>query len=121
MTFCSTRDLNSKSTKKSIRAALRDFFESPVIIQITKRPFGVSDIDAARWIEFHPRGKALAKHLEPDDQIGDDEMRLALADARTTAPRQKFRVALNIGDKIEQLLLRVGKHALLGVGRHREG
>ena len=66
----------------------------------------------------HARGKALAEHLEADDQVGDDETRLALADARADAPRQEFGVALDIGDQREQLLRRVGKHTLFGMGRH---
>ena len=45
---------------------------------------------------------------------------LALADAGPDAPRQEFRVALDIRDQREKLLRRVGQHPLLGVGRHGE-
>ena len=68
--------------------------------------------------ERDARGKALAEHAEPDDQIGDDQIGFSLADPRADAPRQKFGVALDIGDQREKLLRRIGKDALLGMGRH---
>ena len=100
-------------------AAARRLFENPVIVEIAERPLGVFDIDAARRVERNARGEALAEHAEANDQIGDDQVRAALAYAGTDAPRQEFRIALNIGDEREELLRRIGEHPLLGMSRHR--
>ena len=100
-------------------AAARRLFENPVIVEIAERPLGVFDIDAARRVERNARGEALAEHAEADDQIGDDQVRAALAYAGTHTPRQEFGIALDIGDEREELLRRIGEHPLLGMSRHR--
>ena len=74
---------------------------------------GGSSVDA--------RGEALAEHAEADDQVGDDQVGLALAYPRADAPRQEFGIALDIRHQREQLLRRIGEHPLLGMGRHRAG
>src|SRR5207248_4049566 len=100
-------------------AAARHPLEHPMVVEIAERPLGIGDIDAPRRVERDARGKALAEHAEPDDQIGDDEIGLALADPRADAPRQEFGIALDVGDQGEKLLRRVGEHPLLGMGWHR--
>jgi hypothetical protein len=72
----------------------------------------------ARRVEGHPRGEMLADQPEADDQIGDDDIGAALADAGADAPRQEFGIAFDIGDEREQLFRRVGEHALFGMRRH---
>ena len=89
-----------------------------MIVEVAERPLGIGHIDAARRVERDPRGEPLAEHAEPDHQIGDDQIRLALADPRADAPGEEFRVALDIGDQREELLGRIGEHPLLGMGRH---
>src|SRR5204862_1810844 len=100
-------------------AAARHPLEHPVVVEVAERPLGIAHIDAPRRVERDARGEALAEHAEPDDQIGDDEVGLALADPRADAPRQELGIALDIGDQREKLLRRIGEHPLLGMGRHR--
>src|SRR5208282_4746665 len=91
----------------------------PVILEIAERTFGVFHVDAVRPVEGHARGELLAHHAPADQQIAEDDVVAALADARAYAPGQEFGIALDIGDEIEHLLRRVGQEALLGVGGHR--
>ena len=96
---------------------LRDDKNYPYLQLTTNEAF--PRVLVARRVERDPRGEALAEHAEPDDQIGDDQIGLALADPRTDAPRQEFGVPLDIRDQREKLFRRIGQHPLLGMGRHR--
>src|SRR6266436_8969307 len=78
--------------------------EHPVVVEAAEGPLGIGHIDASRSIEGHARGKALTKHAEPDNQIGDDEIGPAFLDAGGEAPRQKLGIALDIGDERKELL-----------------
>src|SRR6185437_10202334 len=96
---------------------LRD--EGPVVGQVLERAFAVAHIDAVGPAQDDARGEALAHHLVADEEIAEDFVALALADARADAPGQEFGIALDIGDEIEELRLGIGEKFLLGVGRHR--
>jgi hypothetical protein len=105
--------------KEADTAAAGHCRKGPMIIEITKRPLGIGDVDAPRRVERDARGETLAEHAKPDDQIGDDQAGVPLLDASADAPGQKLGVAFHVGDEREELVRRVGQHALLGMGRHR--
>ena len=89
-----------------------------MVVQVAERPLGIGDIDPPRWEERHSRGKPLAEHAEPDDQIGDDQIGPPLLDSRADAPGQKFGIPLNVGDEGEELLGRVRNDTLFRMGGH---
>jgi hypothetical protein len=62
--------------------------------------------------------KRSPKHLEADDEIGPDRIALAAADAGRYAPGQEFRVALDIRDKVEELVGGKGRVPLLRMSGH---
>src|SRR4051794_12753823 len=43
-------------------AAARYPLESPMIVQVFERAFGIGDIDPVRWTQTHARRETLAKH-----------------------------------------------------------
>ncbi len=100
-------------------AAARHLLEHPMVVEVAERPLGVGDVNAARRVELDPRREALAEHAKTDDQIGNDQVGVSLANTRADAPWQEFGIALDIGDQSEQLLRRVRQNPLLGMGRHR--
>src|SRR6202000_2840441 len=98
---------------EALSVALRQ--KEPVIVEIFERAFAVADIDAVGPAQHHARGEALAHHLVPDQQIAEDLVAAALADARADAPRQEFGIALDIGDEVEKLIARVRQELLFGM------
>ena len=90
-----------------------------MVIEVPERPLAVGDVDMLGAVEHDARCKTLADHAIADNEIGDDLVWLALADARTDAPGQEFGIALDVGHEVEELLGRVGKPPTLGVRRHQ--
>src|SRR6516162_3372477 len=80
--------------KKTDAATARNRGKGPVISQITERTLGIGDIDLLWRVERDARGKALSEHAKADDQIGDNEIGLALFDAGADAPGQELGIAL---------------------------
>src|SRR5260370_37424951 len=97
-------------------AAARHSCEDPMVVEAAERALRIGHIDMPGRVERHPRGEALAEYLEPNDQIGDDQIGATLPDARGEAPGQELRIALDVGNEREELLRRVGEHTLCGVG-----
>ena len=71
-----------------------------------------------RLSQRHLRRIAFTDHLEADDEVGEEDVALTTADAGGEYPRQKFRVALDVSDKVEQLPRRVRQDAPLGMRSH---
>src|SRR5215472_8201790 len=107
--------------KKTDAASALNRGKAPVIGQITEWPLGIGDIDLLWRVERDARGKALSEHAKADDQIGDNEIGLALFDADADTPGQELGIAFDIGDEGEELLGRVRQHPLFRVGRHCGG
>lgn len=57
--------------------------------------------------------------LEPHGQIGNEKMFCALRNPRRDTPWQKFRIALNIGNQVKQLLAAIGKGMMFAQVRHK--
>jgi hypothetical protein len=89
-----------------------------MIVQIFERSLGISDINSPRPLQGYPRGEAFAEYLETDGHVGGDHVLFALPDTDAQAPREEFRIGLDLGDKIEKLFRRIGKSAFLRVRRH---
>jgi hypothetical protein len=89
-----------------------------VILQVPERPVGIAHVDATGPVKNHPGRESLADHLETDDEIGDDQRLIPLADARRETPGEKLGVAFDLGHEIEKLLGRIGQKPLLGMSRH---
>src|SRR6202040_1615449 len=99
---------------KEIEAATaRHLLEHPMVVEVAEWSLGVLHIDAPRRIEPDPRREALAEHAKADDQISDNQVGAALANAGADAPWQKFGISLDIGDQREQLFRRVRQNSLL--------
>ena len=93
----------------------RSFFcwrKAPMIVQMLEGPIYIGDVDrAVRWTEGHTASERLTKHFVGNENIGDDDFIVPCCSATAHAdpghPRQKLRIALNIRDKLVQLLGRV--------------
>src|SRR5256885_4320211 len=82
---------------------LRD--EVPMVGEIFEWPFAVAYIDMVGPVQDDARGEALAHHLVADQEVAENLVAVALADARADAPGQEFGIALDIRDEIEKLRL----------------
>ena len=93
--------------------------EPPFVRQIAKRPFCIFNINFKMFlIELNVRCKALAKHLETDDQIRRQRGIALLADARRHAPWQEFRIPPHISDKRIKLFRPMRDHPLFSMDGH---
>ena len=102
------------------RAARPDCLEAPFADQVAERPVQQLHVDLSirhqRVARRELRLQHAARHFERRDAFRGGDLLHLSADA----PRQKFGVALDIGDQRKKLLGRIGQDALLGMGRHLE-
>ena len=93
--------------------------EAPVRRHVRQGPVRVGDVDAFRRRQRDAGGEALAKGPEAHPEVGDDKRPLPPADARPGAPGNELGITLDIRDKGEHLIRRIGHEPLFAVARHQ--
>ena len=82
--------------------------EAPMIVQIAKRTINILDVDLLLPMQRDFGLEAFGEDLEADNEVGEKQVAFPLSNPAGRAPGQKFRIAIDFGDQIEQLLLAVG-------------
>ncbi|HME27083.1 MAG TPA: hypothetical protein VKI44_38145 [Acetobacteraceae bacterium] len=92
--------------------------ECPRVRQVLERPFDGAHVHLSRSVQGHLTGETLLEWTEPDDEVGDNLVRVRAVDSRAAAPGNEQGIRLHVRNDAEKLIGTIGERCLLLVTRH---